>query len=153
MNVVFDTLMVLVGLIMMAGGIHFIRMNRKGSNWPMTTGKLKNIEVTQSAINRGSSKARHIIKATYTYSVAEKEYQAQRIHSIDSLTNSESTVAYGEKQALKQESKLKEEPLYVTYNPENPAECYLLPVTNAWNAVALIGGILVVIVGLGRLLL
>lgn len=152
MQLVLDILMVLLGLVMSFAGVHFYRMNRRCSKWPQVKGKWLSLEVGESALRRGSSKARFILEGEYEYEVDGKKYKSDRIHSMDSLHRKESTVAYLKSEAEKKKNAFLESSLIVTYNPMAPAESYLMATSYLWSFIAIAGGVLVIFIGLGRLL-
>ena len=150
MQLILDSLVLVIGVLMLLGGIHFKKMNRKNKSWPKVKGHLKLLEIAESSTKRGSSKASYILKGAYSYEVSGKEYTSDRIHSIDSRLGAESTIVYTQPEAERKREELKVSALEVTYNPRFPEEAYLLPASGRWSHLAIVGGVLTLLIGVGR---
>ena len=108
-------------------------ISRNVRRWPVAPGRIVEKSVGASTTTGASRPGRYFEpRVTYTYIVGGKSYTGRRISPV--------TDAYGEEQAKRVVARFPDK-IDVRYDPQDPANAYLRPVSYGSITVMLLAGI------------
>ncbi len=135
--------LIVLGTLVTAGSVYMVFQHRQMATWPTTSGQVieRGLENASPVENLRERYRAHI---RYRYTVEGKTYECDRIQPAD--------VVGGKAVVQKMLDRFGDE-VTVHYNPVNPSEAFLMPLSSGWGWLGLATGLLLLIIGAGKLLL
>ncbi len=133
-----------LGIALTAGGIYMLVTHHQMAGWPTTPGEVIERSLENVGPKSESLRERYKARVRYRFTVNGQTYTGDRIQPADVVGTKADT-----QKLLDQLS----DQVTVHYNPSNPGEAYLMPLSVWWAWLALAAGLVLLLVAAGKLLL
>ncbi len=135
--------MLVLGAALLVGGVYLLISGREMASWPTTPGYVVSRYLENVSPAGKPFRERYRPHLEYEYMVDGKRYKGDRIQPADVVTT--------KAEAQRMLDRFSDD-VTVHYNPENPAEAFLEPLSAVWAWLMLAAGVILLFIGLVKLI-